>query len=49
MSPQPDPDVVGDLVAAADDVALPASSVRADYSWNLDGDVLRDLLMRTTG
>ncbi len=49
MTPTPDRDVVVDLTAVAEDttgsMGAPAT-VRADYSWNLDGDVLRDLLLR---
>ena len=48
MSPTPDVDVVADL-AATSEGAAPAPSGRDGFSWDLDGDVLRDLLMRTAG
>ena len=43
MSPTPDADVVVDLAAMSDGAPSDA------FSWDLDGDVLRDLLMRPAG
>jgi hypothetical protein len=49
MPPTPEADVVVDIAALRDashDAGRPVLAIRDSFSWDLDGDVLRDLLLR---